>query len=56
MHFLHGRRIIHMDLKSPNILLGSNGEAKIADVGLARVMGSESIANQVVCPRSCHSI
>lgn len=48
MHFLHSRRIIHMDLKSPNILLSSNGTAKIADVGLARVMGSESIANQVV--------
>lgn len=48
MHFLHSRRIVHMDLKSPNILLGANGVAKIADVGLARVMGSESIANQVV--------
>lgn len=38
-----------MDLKSPNILLGETGVAKIADVGLARVMGSESIVHQVVC-------
>ncbi len=37
-----------MDLKSPNILLGESGIAKIADVGLARVMGSESILHQVV--------
>ena len=48
MHFLHSRRIVHMDLKSPNILLGETGVAKIADVGLARVMGSESIVHQVV--------
>ena len=48
MHFLHSRRIVHMDLKSPNILLGDTGVAKIADVGLARVMGSESIIHQVV--------
>ena len=48
MHFLHSRRIVHMDLKSPNILLGDTGVAKIADVGLARVMGSESIVHQVV--------
>lgn len=48
MHFLHSRRIVHMDLKSPNILLGESGTAKIADVGLARVMGSDSIINQVV--------
>lgn len=36
MHFLHTRRIVHMDLKSPNILLGKDLTAKIADVGLAR--------------------
>ena len=35
MH-LHSRDIVHMDLKSPNILLGKDLTAKIADVGLAR--------------------
>lgn len=39
-----------MDLKSPNILIGDTGIAKIADVGLARVMGSESFVSQVVNP------
>ncbi len=33
---LHQRNIVHMDLKSPNILLGKDLTAKIADVGLAR--------------------
>jgi len=50
MHFLHTRRIVHMDLKSPNILLGETGQAKIADVGLARVMGADSVVDQVVSP------
>lgn len=31
-------QIIHLDLKSHNILLGRGGIAKIADVGLAKIM------------------
>ena len=31
-------QIIHLDLKSHNILLGRGGVAKIADVGLAKIM------------------
>ena len=37
--FLHKRRIIHADLKSKNILLSNDlGTAKLADVGLSRIM------------------
>ncbi|DBA77294.1 TPA: hypothetical protein ACH3X2_000816 [Trebouxia sp. C0005] len=36
--YLHSRKIIHLDLKSHNILLGRGGVAKIADVGLAKIM------------------
>ena len=35
LHFLHSRQIMHLDLKSPNILLAADGMAKIANVGLA---------------------
>lgn len=35
--YLHDASIVHLDLKSPNILLTDTWEAKIADVGMARV-------------------
>lgn len=38
--FLHHRRVVHLDVKSPNILLDSFGAAKVADVGLSRVMNT----------------
>ncbi|KAK9818084.1 hypothetical protein WJX72_006882 [[Myrmecia] bisecta] len=47
MHFLHSHRVIHLDMKSPNILLARDGTAKIADVGLSRVLNSRSHATEV---------
>lgn len=36
LQHLHSNGIIHRDLKTSNILVGSNGEIKIADLGLAK--------------------
>lgn len=47
LHFLHSKRIVHMDLKSPNILLTRHGVAKLADVGLARVIRDRNYITQV---------
>lgn len=47
LHFLHSKRIVHMDLKSPNILLTRHGVAKLADVGLAKVIRDRNYITQV---------
>ena len=38
MAFLHGRLLLHRDLKSMNVLLDQHGRAKVADFGLSRAI------------------
>lgn len=40
LEYAHGKSIIHRDIKPSNILLDDDGNAKLLDVGLARVSGS----------------
>lgn len=41
--YLHSKRVIHFDMKSPNILLTRDGTAKIADVGMARFLARDYV-------------
>lgn len=44
LHFLHTHRIVHMDVKSPNVLLGRDHNAKLADVGLAKLLHKDYLS------------
>lgn len=37
--FIHGRRIIHRDIKTLNLFLDANSDIKIGDFGIARALG-----------------
>ncbi len=39
LDYAHGQRIVHRDIKPSNILIGPSGEAKVADFGIAKVLG-----------------
>ena len=45
--YLHGRGLVHLDVKSPNVLLGEGFRALVADVGLARVLRDDDEGDRV---------
>ena len=43
--FAHDGAVAHRDIKPANILIGSNGQVKVADFGIARAMNAPTEAN-----------
>lgn len=39
---LHAMRVLHRDIKSANVFMKSTGEVMIGDLGVARVLGTQS--------------
>jgi serine/threonine protein kinase len=53
LHFLHSNGVLHLDLKSANILLSRHNHAKIADVGMARLKAAAVVGKDLpfgACP------
>ena len=37
---LHTNQICHLDMKTPNVLIGNDGTCKISDLGLSKMLGA----------------
>ena len=54
LEFLHGQDIIHRDLSSNNVLLTKHFVAKIADLGVAKVIEHNRMKTQTQTPGTLH--
>lgn len=48
LEYIHGRKILHRDIKSQNIFLTSNGTVKLGDFGISKLLESTNEAAMTV--------
>ena len=50
LQYAHDQGIVHRDIKPENMLLDRHGRVKVADFGLAKMVGSERAPHPVPLP------
>ena len=45
LQFAHDHGVVHRDIKPENILLGKNGQVKITDFGVAKIVGPATVSD-----------
>jgi serine/threonine protein kinase len=45
--YLHSKRLVHLDVKSSNVLLSRDGTAKLGDLGMARLLADQYVTGCV---------
>lgn len=48
LEYIHGRKVIHRDIKTSNIFLTGNGTVKLGDFGISRVLENTNEAAMTV--------
>jgi serine/threonine protein kinase len=46
LHYIHGKGLVHLDVKPANIMLTRIGEVKLMDFGIARVLNSKKSSDE----------
>jgi serine/threonine-protein kinase len=52
--YAHRQSVIHRDLKPSNVMVMANGEAKVTDFGIAKVLGSSKLTRTGTAMGSAH--
>lgn len=54
VHFMHGNRVLHRDLKTQNIFLLSSGRLVLGDLGISKRLDATKAMARTQVSKTCH--